>query len=280
MYPTSTIQPLPKRRLSLAVIVALIVMATSLTGTALARAVKPASVKPTIVLVHGAFADASSWSPVIKRLQAQGYPVLAPANPLRGVAYDTAYLRGVLKGISGPIVLAGHSYGGFVITNAATGNANVKALIYVAAYAPEEGETIAGIEHLAPGGMIGPETLDITTYPLASGGEAPEATIKPALFHEIFDADLPLAESNALAAAQRPAALSTLEEPSGPPAWKTIPSWYLVPGQDHAIGTAVEKLMAKRMNAKTVEVKSASHLVMLSHPGATAKLILEAAAQA
>jgi pimeloyl-ACP methyl ester carboxylesterase len=280
MSNVSIIRPVPKKRLRVALAIAMAVMLASLPGVAAARAAKPASVKPTIVLVHGAFADASSWAPVISRLQAQGYPVIAPANPLRGVAYDASYLGDVLKTISGPIVLVGHSYGGFVITNAATGNPNVKALVYIAAYAPEEGETIAGIEQLAPGGMIGPETLDIENYPLPGGGEAPEATIKPALFHQIFDADLPLPGSNELAAAQRPAALSTLEEPSGPPAWKTIPSWYLIPGEDHAIGTAVERIMAKRIHAKTVEVKSASHLVMLSHPGAATKLILEAAARA
>ena len=280
MYPSSTADRPANKRLRRAVAFTLAVMIAALYSASLTHAAEPSSAKPTIVIEHGAFADASSWAPVIERLQAQGYRVLAPANPLRGVAYDAAYLRSVLSTISGPIVLVGHSYGGFVITNAATGNANVKALVYVAAYAPEEGETIAGIEQLAPGGLIGPETLVVRNYPLLGGGEAPEAYIKPALFHAIFDADLSLAQSNELAAAQRPAALSTLEEPSGPPAWKTIPSWYLVPGADHAIGTAVEKIMAKRIHATTLVVKSASHLVMLSHPAVTTQLVLEAAAHA
>jgi pimeloyl-ACP methyl ester carboxylesterase len=233
--------------------------------------------KPTVVLVHGAFADASGWSGVANRLQSQGYPVIAPSNPLRGLGSDSAYIRNLLAGIEGPIVLVGHSYGGMVITNAALGNPNVKALVYVAAYAPDEGDSVAGLEQLGPGGMIGPPTLTIRTFPNADGTMAPEGYIKLSLFRKIFAADLPPKVSSAMAVSQRPAALALLGEPSGPPAWKSIPSWYLVAGRDNAIGTAPERVMAKRMGAHTVEIKSASHVVMISHPAETTRLILQAA---
>jgi pimeloyl-ACP methyl ester carboxylesterase len=238
---------------------------------------KAADGKPTIVLVHGAFADASGWAGVTTRLQRQGYSVLAPTNTLRGVVPDAAYMRSFLSQIRGPIVLVGHSYGGFVITNAATGNPNVKALVYVAAYAPDEGDTVGGLETLAPGGLIGPPTLDIRNYPTPDGQQAPEATIKQSVFHDVFAADLPTSETNVMAAAQRPAALATLGEPSGPPAWRTIPSWYIVAGKDNAIGTKVERIMAKRIKAHTTEVKGASHVVMMSQPVKTTQVILDAA---
>jgi pimeloyl-ACP methyl ester carboxylesterase len=235
-----------------------------------------AAAKPTIVLVHGAFADASSWNAVTERLQDRGYTVLAPANPLRGVASDAAYIKSVLDQVSGPIVLVGHSYGGMVITNAATGNANVKALVYVAAFAPDQGDTVGGLSALAKGGMIGPDTLTIRTFPGPGGTPVPEGYIKTSAFHEIFAADLPAKRAAVLAASQRPAALSALSEASGAPAWKTIPSWYLLPTQDLAIGTAAERIMAKRIKATTVEVEGASHVVMISHPRETTKLVLDA----
>jgi pimeloyl-ACP methyl ester carboxylesterase len=238
---------------------------------------RKAAALPTIVLVHGAFADASGWGRVTQRLQRKGYTVVAPTNTLRGVIPDAAYMRSFLGQIHGPIVLVGHSYGGVVITNAATGNPNVKALVYVAAYAPDEGDTVGGLETLAPGGMIGEPTLDVRTYPAPDGTPAPEATIKPRVFHDVFAADLPTSETDLMATEQRPAALSTLGEPSGPPAWKTIPSWYVVAGKDNAIGTAVERIMAKRIDAHTTEVKGASHVVMMSRPAETTKVILDAA---
>src|SRR4051812_40592147 len=148
------------RRALLTLLVAAASVAT-LASAASAASARPVKVKPTIVLVHGAFADASAWAGVTERLQSRGYTVVAPANPLRGVASDAAYLRSLLTTISGPIVLVGHSYGGVVITNAATGNPNVKALVYVAAYAPDDGESISSLSALVPGGMIGPATLTI-----------------------------------------------------------------------------------------------------------------------
>ena len=244
-------------------------------GVTGAAAAQPA--KPTVVLVHGAFADASSWTGVIQRLQRHNYRVIAPANPLRGLASDAQYLKRFLTTIDGPVVLVGHSYGGAVITNAATGMPNVKALVYVAAYAPDEGDTLASLGQLAPGGQVGPSTLTVRPFPGPDGSAVPEGYIKPNVFRRIFAADLPASEARTLAAAQRPVALSVLEEPSGAPAWRTIPSWYQVAGADKAIGAKLERLMAKRIKARTSTVAGASHVVMMSRPGATTRVILAAA---
>jgi pimeloyl-ACP methyl ester carboxylesterase len=233
--------------------------------------------RPTIVLVHGAFADGSSWSAVATRLQRLGYKVLVPANPLISVDYDSSCLRALLTKISGPIVLVGHSYGGMVITNAATGLRKVKALVYVAAYAPGMGDSVVSLEKLAPGGEIGPPTLDITQMPSPTGGSESVATIQQPLFRQIFAADLSAPVAREMAVAQRPAALGLLLEPSGQPPWKSIPSWYVVPGADHAIGTKVEMIMARRIHARITEIKGASHVVMISHPGAVTNVILKAA---
>jgi pimeloyl-ACP methyl ester carboxylesterase len=261
---------LPRRGLIACALAALLLFAST---AADARA----AAKPTVVLVHGAFADASGWSGVITRLQAKGYPVIAPPNPLRGVAADAAYLKSFLATIKGPIVLVGHSYGGVVITNAATGNPNVKALVYVAAYGPDQGETIGGLGAMIPGGLIGQSTLDFRPFPTADGQQALEGTIKLNVFHKIFAADLPKAETNVMAVSQRPAAVATLTEPTGVPAWKTIPSWYIVAGKDLAIGTKLEQFMAKRMKAKTTVIKGASHVVFISQPEKTTNVILAAA---
>ncbi len=232
--------------------------------------------KPTIVLVHGAFADASGWGGVITRLEDRGYTVLAPANPLRGVATDSAYIASVLATITGPIVLVGHSYGGEVITNAATGNPNVKALVYIAAFAPDLGETAGGILARFPGSMLTPPNLILRPFPQPDGTTGEDAYINPTVFREAFCADCSASTAAVMAATQRPAALATLSEPSGVPAWKTIPSWYLVASQDHAIPPAAERFMAARMHAHTVEINS-SHAAMVSHPGAVTDLILSAA---
>ena len=234
--------------------------------------------KPTVVLVHGSFADASTWSAVIAGLQQRHYPVIAPANPLRGVPTDSAYLQSVLAQIKGPIVLVGHSYGGFVMTNAATGNPNVKALVYIAALAPAQGETLGQLTSREPGSLLAPSVLDVRLYPTPDGQLAPEATVKPNLFHKILAADLPASLTKIVAASQRPAALSTLTDPSGPPACATIPSWFMVAGADKAIGAANERYMAQRIHATTVEVKGASHVVMISHPKKVVNLIADAAA--
>jgi pimeloyl-ACP methyl ester carboxylesterase len=269
-----------RARTAIVALAALLLLTTVGVGGEARAADQPAAAKPTIVLVHGAFADASGWSGEIARLQRRGYPVLAPANPLRDVYGDAAYLKAVLATIKGPIVLVGHSYGGFVITNAAVGNANVKALVYVAAYAPREGDTVAKLNALAPGSLISPETLDFLTVPGPDGAAVQEAVIKPSAFREIFAADVDPRTAAVMAASQRPDAAVTLGQPSGPPAWKTIPSWYLVAGRDKAIGTGSERIMARWTGARTREVANASHAVLVSRPDVVTDLILDAARRA
>ncbi len=235
----------------------------------------PSLAKPTIVLVHGAFADASGWAAVGAGLQADGYPVLAFANPLRGVQYDSAYLRSFLDTIQGPIVLVGHSYGGAVITNAATGDPDIKSLVYIAAYALKAGESVQDANTLGGGHTDLGQHLIIRPFPGASPGDA-DGYIDPAFFRELFAQDLPRAVANTMAAGQRPAALAAFGTPSGEPAWKTIPSWYLVARQDHTIPPEAERVMAARAGARTVEVNS-SHVAMISKPLAVLALIKQAA---
>jgi pimeloyl-ACP methyl ester carboxylesterase len=255
-----------------------LLVAVLLVGIAAGPANAAPAPKPTVVLVHGSFADASSWSAVIPALQKRGYPVVAAANPLQGLAGDSTYLKNELAQIKGPIVLVGHSYGGLVISNAATGNPNVKALVYIAAFAPLQGETGNQLIAHAPGSLLGPQVLNVGGYPTPDGQVVLEATVKPSAFRPIFAADVPASLTKIAAASQRPTALSTLSDPAGPPAWKTIPSWYLVAGADKAIGAANERFMAKRIHATTVEAKGASHIVMLSQPDKVIRLIVDAAA--
>jgi pimeloyl-ACP methyl ester carboxylesterase len=259
----SLVQPRVSKPLSL-LLLALSIIALSASNAA----AQPA--KPTIVLVHGGWADASSWNPVAARLQRGGYTVIAPANPLRGVKTDSEYLKSVLSSISGPIVLVGHSYGGFVMTDAATGDPNVKALVYIAAFAPEEAETLGEVLARNPGSEVGGPNLILRPYPAGT-----DVYINPADFHRVFCADLPASQAALMAAEQRPIAAAALAEPSSAPAWKTVRSWYMVASQDHAIPPATERFMAKRAHSVTVEVKS-SHVAMLSQPAATTKLILGA----
>jgi pimeloyl-ACP methyl ester carboxylesterase len=260
-----------------------LVLGLGLTAASGAAAGGPPRPKPTIVLVHGAFADASGFTQTMKDLQRKGYTVYAPANPLRGLSTDAAYLRTFLSTLTGPLVLVGHSYGGAVITNAATGNPNVKSLVYVAAFAPAEGET--GGESVALGGghSLLLENLVTRPYPGAPvinfpnpGDRDQDGYINPATFRQVFAADVPAAQAAVMAAAQRPGTLASLGEPSGVPAWKTIPSWYLVAKQDHAIPPEAERVMAARAHAHTTEINS-SHVPMISHPDVVTKLILSAA---
>jgi pimeloyl-ACP methyl ester carboxylesterase len=228
--------------------------------------------KPTVVLVHGAFADSSSWNGVVERLQRRGYPVLAPANPLRGLESDQAYVSAVLKSVTGPIVLVGHSYGGAVISGAAKDNPQVKALVFIAAFAPETGESALDLSGKFPGSKLGPDTSTTLAYP---GGT--ELSIKPASYRDVFAGDLSREAAAVGAATQRPVDVSALGAPFvGVPAWKTVPSWALVATNDNAIPAAAERFMAKRANAHTVEVK-ASHSVAVSRPDAVADLIQDAA---
>jgi pimeloyl-ACP methyl ester carboxylesterase len=230
------------------------------------------AVKPTIVLEHGAWADGSSWSGVVTRLQQDGYTVDVPPNPLRGPDSDAAYLASYLATVPGPIVLVGHSYGGFVITNAATGDKNVKALVYVDAYIPAQGDTINSLTAQFPGSQITPAALNFVPSP----GGVTDVYIKPSLFRSILANDLPASQAAELAATQRPIAASALTEVSGPSAWATIPSWAVIGMADHAIPPAAQVFMAARAHATVTKI-DASHLSLISHPGAVVNVIEEAA---
>src|SRR5215212_9693338 len=248
-----------------------------MTPNASAEAPKPAGPKPTVVLVHGAFADASGWNDVIDRLQKDGYPVLAPANPLRGVASDAAYIASVLDTLTGPIVLVGHSYAGAVITNAAINHPAVGALVYVAAFAPEQDEDGLTMVSRFPGSQIVPPGLPDATLvgrpaPLLTGGTGIDLYIDPARFRQIFAADLPAKTAAEMAAAQRPLADVVFSDKSGVPAWKTIPSWAVVATGDNVIGAANVRFMAQRAGARITEV-NASHAVMVSQPKVVAEVI-------
>ena len=235
---------------------------------------QPSAPKPTVVLVHGAFAESASWDGVVSRLLAKGYPVIAVANPLRGVRVDAAYVGTVIDGIPGPVVLVGHSYGGTVITNAATDKKNVKALVYVAGFAPEAGESAADLVGKYPGSTLGPTLAPPTV--LADGSK--DLYIQQSKFHDQFAADLPLPQTKLMAVAQRPIVESAFGEPSGPPAWKSVPSWFIFGTRDKNIPPALQPFMAERAGAKkVVDVKGASHVVMTSHPDLVFNLIQEAA---
>lgn len=243
-----------------------------LSGSALAQT-HATSPKPVIVLVHGAFAESSSWDSVIARLEKDGYTVIAAANPLRGVASDAAAVSGIVKSIKGPVVLVGHSYGGPVITEAANGNANVKALVYVAGFAPETGESSLTLSSKFPGSTLGDS---LKTIALPDGDE--DLYIRPEKFHAQFAADVPEARAAAMAATQRPVTLSALGEPSRIASWKTLPSYMIYGTADRNIPAAVMKFMAERAHSrKTVEIAGASHAVMVSHPGEVTALIETAA---
>jgi pimeloyl-ACP methyl ester carboxylesterase len=231
---------------------------------------------PTVVLVHGAFADASSWNSVIERLQAKGVPVIASANPLRGIAHDSAYTAAVFSQIEGPVLAVGHSYGGAVITNAATGAKNVVGLIYVAAFAPEEGEALGAAEANSKDSVLN-SALVPRQYPTADGGSATEFYIDPAKARDAFAGDLSDQQTALIAATQRPVAEAAFSEPNGPPAWKHLPSWAVVATGDKAAGTDVVRSMAERAGATITEVDG-SHVIMVSQPQAVADVVLEAAA--
>jgi len=229
---------------------------------------------PTIVLVHGAFADASSWDGVIRKLQAQHFPVIAAANPLRGVRSDAAQVADLVGSIQGPVVLVGHSYGGMVIADAARSRANVKALVFVAAFAPEEGESAAALAGKFPGSTLGPALAP----PVALRDDGQDLYILHDRFHDQFAADVPAASARLMAATQRPIAQAALAEPAAAPAWKSVPSWFVYGDQDRNIPPAALVFMAQRAHAvKTVAVKGGSHVVMTSHPDVVARLIAEAA---
>jgi pimeloyl-ACP methyl ester carboxylesterase len=233
---------------------------------------------PTVVLVHGAFADGSSWSGVIERLNTRGITTIAVANPLRGVSADSAYLASVLGQTPGPIILVGHSYGGALISNAATGNENVVALVFVAAFAPDEGEVLGQIEAGSKDSVLN-SALVPRQYPTADGGSATEFLIDPAKARDAFAGDVSDQQATLIAAVQRPVAELAFGEPSGPPAWKEKPSWAVVATGDKAAGTNVVRSMAERAGANITEVEG-SHVIMISRPDVVTDVIMEAVSTA
>jgi pimeloyl-ACP methyl ester carboxylesterase len=233
--------------------------------------------KPTIVLVHGAWADSGSWDRVIRRLQRDGYTVWAPPNPLTGLATDSATIADFLQKITGPVVLVGHSYGGAVITNAAYGDSQVKALVYVDAYIPAQGDTLESLT--GAGSCFHVQDLNqvfkFVSFPGAPSGVY-DAYVQPSVFPGCFANGLPAREGAELAATQRPLVTTALTDPSGPPAWTTIPSWDVVGTADHVIPLADQLSMAHRAGSRITEI-AAPHLSMIADPGAVTNVIEQAA---
>jgi len=229
--------------------------------------------KPTVVLVHGAFAESGGWGPVVERLHAEGHRVIAAANPLRSVAYDAAQTRALVDSIEGPVVLVGHSYGGMVISKAAAGAGNVTALVYIAAFAPEEGESGASLSDKFPGSTLA-ETL--RPVPLPDGNQ--DMYVDQELYRNQFAADVPEHTTRIMAATQRPITLAALQEPAeGSQAWQKSPSFFVIAEADKNIPAAAQHFMAERANGEVVSIEGASHAVFASHPAEVADLILRAA---
>src|SRR6476660_3997893 len=224
----------------------------------------------TVVLVHGAFADSSSWAGVIERLQAKGIPVVAAANPLRGISIDSAYVANVFAQIPGPVLAVGHSYGGAVISNAATGAPNVVGLVFVAAFAPDEGEKLGDVTGTSKDSVLG-TALVPRPYP-TGGGTGTEFFIDPAKARDAFAADLSDAQASVIGVIQRPVADLAFGEPTGVPAWKTLPSWAVVATNDRAAGTDIVRAHAQRAGAAVTEVDG-SHVIMISQPQAVVDVI-------
>lgn len=232
------------------------------------------TVKPTVVLVHGAFAESSSWNGVIEILMDQGFPVVAAANPLRSVKEDADAVAGLLDSIDGPILLVGHSYGGMVISNAASGNTQVEGLVFVNALAPDAGETAMGLTAMFPGSTL----ASAFAAPVVLPDGSRDLTIRPDVFRAQFAADVPEPATKLMAVTQRPITQAAFGDPSGEPAWKTIPSWFVYGGLDKNIPPALHAFMADRAHSeKTVIIADGSHVVMVSHPAEVAALIVEAA---
>ncbi|WP_346533355.1 alpha/beta hydrolase [Micromonospora sp. DPT] len=228
---------------------------------------------PTVVLVHGAFADSSGWNGVVERLQAAGVTVKAVPNPLRGVNEDAAYVASALKQTEGPVLAVGHSYGGAVITNAAAQVDNVVGMVYVAAFAPDEGETLLAIEGDSKDSVLTSALMQVT-YPTAQGTET-EFLIDPAKFHDAFAADVSEKDAAVMAATQRPVSSLAFGQPTGKPAWRNLPSWAAVATGDKAAGTDVLRSMAQRAGATVTEVDG-SHVIMVSQPQAVTDVIMQA----
>jgi len=234
------------------------------------------SEQPTVVLVHGAFADASSWTGVVERLHSRGIKVTAPANPLRGLTSDSAYLKAILDQTPGPVIAVGHSYAGAVISGAAHGATNVVGLVFVAAFAPDEGEVLGEVAATSNDSILMAALLP-QRYPSANGESATEFVADPAKFHDTVGADLPAQTGAVLAATQRPVADAAFSDPATRPAWKDLPSWAVVATGDRAAGSDLTRSMATRAGSKITEIDG-SHLIMISQPEAVTEVILEAIA--
>lgn len=230
---------------------------------------------PTVVLVHGAFADAGSWGAVTRRLVEAGVPVRAIVNPLRGVSVDAAYVASAISQISGPVLAVGHSYGGAVITNAVPQTTNVVGLVYVAAFAPDEGEALGEILATSKDSVLTSAVLE-SQYPTGQGSEtAAEVIVDPSKFREVFTADLPQLDSDVLGLSQRPIAAAAFGEKNAHPAWKDLPVWSAVGTEDKAAGSDIVKSMAERAGATITEIPG-SHVIMISQPDAVTEVILTA----
>jgi pimeloyl-ACP methyl ester carboxylesterase len=232
--------------------------------------------RPTIVLVHGAFAESSSWDRVIDPLVARGHRVIAAANPLRSLSGDAAAVSDLVRSIEGPVVLAAHSYGGAVISNVDPDAGEIVGLVYVNGFAPDAGENCFQLAAMFPGSMLG----ETTVQPVPRSDGTTDFYVASEPFHDIFCQDVPASRAALMATTQRPATQEALTEPSGEsPLWKHVPSWFLIGEDDHIIPAALQRYMAERARARrTAEIPSASHVALVAHPDATAHMILEAAA--
>jgi pimeloyl-ACP methyl ester carboxylesterase len=231
---------------------------------------------PTIVLVHGAFAESASWDGVVDPLVAEGHRVVAAANPLRSLAGDAAAVSDLVRTIEGPIVLVAHSYGGAVISNVDPDAGEIAGLVYVNGFAPDAGENCFELAAMFPGSMLG----EATVQPVPRSDGTTDLYVAPDAFHEIFCADVPRRRAAVMATTQRPATQEALVEPSGEqPLWKHVPSWFLIGEDDRIIPAALQRYMAERARAhRTVEIPGASHVTLVAHAAATAHMVLEAAA--
>ncbi|RYP81450.1 alpha/beta hydrolase [Nocardioides guangzhouensis] len=226
---------------------------------------------PTAVLVHGAFADASGFAGIVDELSSQGYRVMAPANPLRGIANDAAAVHAAAAAVDGPVVLVGHSYGGAVVTQAAEGLTNLVGLVYLAAFAPDAGESIGSVQEPFPAPMLA-STVRATPYDAVGAVGGPELVIDPAQFHKTFAADLPDQVASVLAMSQRPLAAAAAGENLTYAGWSDAPTWYLVSSRDNAIAPEAQRFMAQRMGATTEEIDG-SHVAFMAQPKTVAAFI-------
>lgn len=263
-----------RRGRAAAALVAAVLAAPVVPAVAADRA-DPATGKPTVVLVHGAFADASGWNGVAQRLRSDGYRVMTPANPLRGLAGDSAHLAGELKEVRGPVVLVGHSYGGAVISHAAVGNAQVRSLVFVSAFMPDKGESLSDLRAGFTGGGLN-SALRPKPFKKTDGTEGTDLSVHPDRFRDVLAADLPSDTAARLASAQRPISGDAFTDRATAAAWRTIPSWALVATRDKVVAPDLARFEARRAKSHTVEV-DASHSAMISHPDTVADLVRQAA---